>query len=137
MNVFRLPIRVYLEDTDAGGIVFYANYLKYMERARSEWLQTHPGMNLGILLAHQVQFVVQSLQIDYHRPAKLGDQLEVSAHLIEQRRASLLMEQEVRRADDLICHAQVRLACLDAQSLKPKAFPDFLKALGQQESLSS
>ncbi len=133
MNGFRWSVRVYLEDTDAGGIVFYANYLKFMERARSEWLQAHLGFQLGLLQEHHLQFVVQSLQIDYHRPSRLGDRLDVGVHVVEQRRASLSLRQDMWRGEDAICTAQVRLACLDAQTLRPKAFPDFLLALGQQE----
>ena len=130
--MFNLQVRVYLEDTDAGGIVFYANYLKFMERARSEFLRSL-GIGVQDLPAQDIQFVVRDLQIDYRRPARLGDELQVSAQVIEQGPASLIFRQDVIHQEVLLCTAQVRLACLRASTLKPRALPDFFNCLSVLE----
>ncbi len=130
--MFNLQVRVYLEDTDAGGIVFYANYLKFMERARSEFLRSL-GIGVQDLPAQDIQFVVRDLQIDYRRPARLGDELQVSAQVIEQGPASLIFRQDVIHQEVLLCTARVRLACLRASTLKPRALPDFFNCLSVLE----
>lgn len=130
--MFNLQVRVYLEDTDAGGIVFYANYLKFMERARSEFLHSL-GIEVQDLPAQDVQFVVRDLQIDYRRPARLGDELLVSAQVIEKGPASLIFRQDVVNRGVLLCSARVRLACLQASTLKPRALPDFFTCLSVLE----
>ncbi len=123
MQPFNLPIRVYIEDTDAGGIVYYANYLKYMERARTEWLRS-----LGIELdhwqaQHRTLFVVRSVNIDYKMPGKFNDQLSATLGLIELKKASMRCEQAIMRGDCTLTTAVVRLACVNADTLGPCAIP--------------
>ena len=99
MNAFVWPIRVYYEDTDSGGIVYHANYLKYMERARTEWLRAR-GFDQGRLKQELgVIFVVRSLQIEYEKPAQIDDKLQVVTQVAAQRRASLLFHQLIQRED--------------------------------------
>lgn len=123
MNVFSWPVRVYYEDTDAGGVVFYANYLKFLERARTEMLRSL-GFEQDSLLAEQnLIFVVRSVNIDYLKPARFNDLLQVSAEVIELKKISLTFQQSISRSPDLLSQATVRLACLDAINMKPKPIP--------------
>jgi acyl-CoA thioester hydrolase len=120
---FVLPVRVYWEDTDAGGIVFYANYLKFFERARTEWLRS-----LGV---HQQQlkdetggiFVVLEARLRYLAPARLDDLLQVHAGVAEAGRAGLLLGQQAWRGDTLLADGQVRIAFVDAGTLRPRRIP--------------
>ncbi|MDF1583722.1 MAG: tol-pal system-associated acyl-CoA thioesterase [Methyloprofundus sp.] len=124
---FTWPVRVYYEDTDAGGVVFYANYLKFYERARTEMLRAM-GFEQDELMAQQnVIFVVRSVQVDYLKPAKFNDLLEVSAGLNLVKSASLIFEQSIRRQDEILSKAIIRIACLDANTMRPQLIPDFLK----------
>ncbi|MDT8425748.1 MAG: tol-pal system-associated acyl-CoA thioesterase [Methyloprofundus sp.] len=124
---FTWPVRVYYEDTDAGGVVFYANYLKFYERARTEMLRAM-GFEQDELMAQQnVIFVVRSVQVDYLKPAKFNDLLEVSAGLNLVKSASLIFEQSIRRQDEILSKATIRIACLDANTMRPQLIPDFLK----------
>lgn len=123
MQTFVLPIRVYIEDTDAGGIVYYANYLKYMERARTEWLRS-----LGIELdqwqeLHRTLFVVRSVSIDYKIPGKFNDQLSATLDLKELKKASMSCQQAIMRGDSILTTSIVRLACVNADTLGPCAIP--------------
>ncbi|TFH86144.1 tol-pal system-associated acyl-CoA thioesterase [Billgrantia azerbaijanica] len=127
MNDFRFPVRVYIEDTDAGGIVYYVNYLKYMERARSEWLR-HRGITQSELLAEGIQLVVHRLECRYAKPARLDDALEVSAAVHTQGRCRLSFVQTVTRRGEPLCEARVDIACLDAARLKPTPWPPLLAA---------
>jgi len=128
MNHFTVPIRVYYEDTDAGGVVYYANYLKYLERCRSEWLR-QLGFDQKALAADPgVVFVVAGVTIEYKRPARFDDLLTASASIREQSRARLTFAQQVRRGDELIVEAEVRVACVDTVSFKPTALPPALAA---------
>ena len=121
---FNWPVRVYFEDTDSGGIVYYASYLKFMERARTEWLRGH-GIDVEELARNdRVLFAVQSLKLDYLQPARLSDTLRVSVVLEKARRASLELWQEVIREDQTLCAGHLRLACLDADTLRPRKIPD-------------
>ena len=118
-----MPVRVYIEDTDAGGIVYYANYLKYMERARTECLRSC-GIELGEWQYRQRRlFVVSSLEIKYQQPARYDDQLTVCANIMTLRSASMIIEQPVFRNDEALVKATVRLACVDADTLSPAAIP--------------
>ena len=122
-TVFEHPIRVYWEDTDAGGIVFYANYLKFFERARTEWLRA-----LGIgqhALREETggMFVVSETTVKYHRPAKLDDQLRVTATLAEGGRASLVIAQQAWLGDTLLCEGTIRIGWVDAATMKPARIP--------------
>ena len=124
------PVRVYYEDTDAGGVVFYANYLKFFERARTEMLRAM-GYELDVLAATEgIIFVVRSVQLDYLRPARFNEQLQVSATVGLAKKASLTFEQVVRRGDDVLCKGIIRIACLDVQTMRPKViFEDLLEQL--------
>lgn len=127
MTQFSIPIRVYIEDTDAGGIVFYANYLRYMERARTEWLRSY-GVELDQLQNQDRKiFVVSSCQIDFHLPAKFNEELKASVKLVKCRAVSVMCEQLVMRGETLLTSATVRLACVDADTLSPCAIPSQIK----------
>ena len=126
---FRLPVRVYYEDTDAAGVVYYANYLKFMERARTEWLEA-----LGFPLAafereHGVVFVVHRCEIDYLLPARLNDALDVSVEPVKLGAATLRARQDVRRGNDVVTSALVTLVCLDAKRWRPARMPASLAAI--------
>jgi acyl-CoA thioester hydrolase len=126
MNNFIWPVRVYYEDTDAGGVVFYANYLKFFERARTEMLRAM-GYEQDELIANEgIIFVVRSIQVDYLSPARFNEQLQVSAKVVLARKASLTFEQVITRDDDVLCKGSVRIACLDARTMRPKAIPETL-----------
>jgi 4-hydroxybenzoyl-CoA thioesterase len=121
-TVFKLPVRVYIEDTDAQGIVYYVNYLKYMERARSEWLRHH-GFENPAFWGDDSIFVVHSLTVRYHRPAKLYDDLIVTAFTVACGRVWFEVEQSVRRGGELLCTGQVKVACADRRTMKPVRMP--------------
>lgn len=129
MNEFLWPVRVYYEDTDSGGVVYYANYLKFMERARTEWLR-HLGFEQDELIAqHNVLFAVRHVEVDYRQPARFNQQLVVSVRVAEIGKASLTFEQQVRRESDdsLLCHGRVKVASLDAERFKPCSIPSALR----------
>ena len=120
---FVFPIRVYWEDTDAGGIVFYANYLKFFERARTEWLR-RLGIEQHALKAETGgMFVVSETQVKYHRPAVLDDVLRITAHLSQSGRASLIIGQQAWRRETLLCEGQIRIGWVHAQTLQPQRIP--------------
>jgi acyl-CoA thioester hydrolase len=106
------PIRVYWEDTDAGGVVFYANYLKYFERARTEWLRALGFGQHELLQSHGVMFVVADTQVRYVRPAQLDDELQVSVKLQHKGRASLLIHQQALRGAHLLAEGKIRIGCV-------------------------
>ena len=129
-DLFTWPVRVYYEDTDAGGVVYHANYLRYMERARSEWLRAlgHPVDQIA--QQEKKLFVVRSVQIQFERPARLSDELLVSAEVEQTRRASMRLKQEVcRGVDELLVSAQVELAMVDSETFRPVRLPVFLTEL--------
>ena len=120
---FRLPVRVYYEDTDAAGVVYYANYLRFCERARTEWLRAL-GFEQQALLADQgVGFVVRSVHADYLSPARLDDEISVVSTISGLRKASIVFQQEIRRGDERLFTAQVVLACVDWRRQRPVAIP--------------
>ena len=123
---FRFTIRVYWEDTDAGGVVFYANYLKYFERARTEWLRSLGIEQEALRRETGVMFIVTDTAISYRRPARLDDALDVTARLLELRKASLQISQEVWRGAELLTVGTIRLACVDAARFKPRTLPPIL-----------
>lgn len=130
MSQFCWPVRVYYEDTDSGGVVYYANYLKFMERARTEYLRSM-GFEQDRLRREQgILFTVHSLQVDFRAPARFNDALEVSAEVSDTRRASLLFSQAVRRRDEpvVLCAGTVRIACVDAESFKPASIPEVIRS---------
>jgi 4-hydroxybenzoyl-CoA thioesterase len=119
---FQWPVRVYVEDTDAGGIVYYVNYLKYMERARTEWFR-RCGFEKPALFRDNLMFVVHSLNVQYHRPARLDDSLLVGARVVQAGKTFFIMNQSVIRGDDLLCRADVKVACVSRDTMKPAAIP--------------
>lgn len=128
-----IPVRVYIEDTDAGGIVYYVNYLKYFERARTELMRA-AGFAKAALPDAGAMFVVHAMQVEYHRPAVLDDALTVSARVATLGRARLVFAQEVRRDEALLCSAEVTVACVDPATRKPCALPAAVReSLKQQE----
>ena len=126
---FTLPVRVYYEDTDAGGVVYYANYLKFCERARTEWLRTLGVSQQALIDEQGLGFVVRSVQADYRAPARLDDSLIVVTQVAMLRRASILFEQQLVRGQELLFTARVLLASIDLRRQKPVAIPASLHAL--------
>jgi acyl-CoA thioester hydrolase len=120
---FRWPIRVYYEDTDAAGVVYYANYLRFMERARTEWLASLGITLTGLEREHGVVFVVHRLEIEYQQPARLYDPLEVTLVPIDIGRSRLVAAQEVLRDGLCLVRARVTLACLARASWRPTRIP--------------
>lgn len=122
MNDFEWPVTVYIEDTDAGGIVYYVNYLKYMERARSEWLRRF-GITQRELLDAGIQLVVHRLECRYAKPARLDDTLSVSARVETYGACRMRFHQQVTCGGEPLCDAWVDIACIDATRLKPTRWP--------------
>ena len=120
---FVWPVRVYYEDTDAAGVVFYANYLKFMERARTEWLRSLGFEQTTLMHDHNVVFVVRSLAVEYLRPALFNDELEVTVALRGVRGSLLEIAQSVRRGAHSLVVGQVGVACVNTQSFKPVRIP--------------
>ncbi|MCX8520812.1 MAG: tol-pal system-associated acyl-CoA thioesterase [Rhodoferax sp.] len=132
-NRFSLPVRVYWEDTDAGGVVYYANYLKFFERARTEWLHSM-GVEQSVLQRNgDCLFVVAEVQVRYLASARLDDVLTVTVQVREKGRASLLLEQEAWHRVTLLSTAQVRIGCVSASSMRPRRIPaELLQGLQTQ-----
>jgi len=123
----KIPVRVYYQDTDAGGVVFHAQYLAFMERARSELLNA-AGIDLARFAErHRVLFMVHSIVVNYHLPARLNELLSVSAEVVKMGRASLVFRQRVERAGELLVEADVTLALVDAERMKPARMPEELE----------
>jgi len=125
---FTWPVRVYYEDTDAGGIVYYANYLKFFERARTEWLRALGIHQQALLDQEGAAFVVRSATVEYIAAARLDD--EINLHLTVEKlgRASVQFQQAAWRGDTLLSTASVKVGCVDAASMRPRALPDFAAA---------
>lgn len=127
---FIHAVRVYWEDTDAGGVVFYANYLKFFERARTEWLRALGVGQQALREATGAIFVVSDTALRYLAPARLDDLLQVSVQVVEAGRVSMTLQQQAWRhnADGtppvLLCEGRIRIGCVDAQTLRPRRFPD-------------
>ena len=121
---FNWPVRVYFEDTDSAGIVYHASFLRFMERARTEWLRSLGFELPAVREEHQALFTVSRMHIDYLRPALFNDMLDVSIALTRIGGASFLLDQRVRRSpEELLCRADVRIACVDANTLRPRPIP--------------
>ena len=122
---FRFPIRVYYEDTDAGGVVYYANYLRFMERARTEWLRSLGFEQDSLMRDSGVVFAVSRAEVDYLKPARFNDSLVVVSEVVELRKASITFGQEVRRAADetVLAKGRIRVVCADAARFRPTAIP--------------
>jgi acyl-CoA thioester hydrolase len=126
VSAFSWPIRVYYEDTDAGGVVFYANYLKFFERARTEMLRSMGFEQDQLISEQQLIFVVRSVQIDYLKPALFNDVLVATATITLAKKVSLNFEQIIMRDNDILCRGNIRIASLDSVSMRPKVIPDNL-----------
>jgi acyl-CoA thioester hydrolase len=125
---FSWPIRVYYEDTDTGGVVFYANYLKFFERARTEWLRAAGVSQQALTQTHGVMFVVKSTAVDYHAPAKLDDELKLTVVVERLGRASVQFFQEAWRVSGgeakLLASGHIKVGCVDTISFRPSVIPD-------------
>ena len=138
MSVFSLAARVYWEDTDGGGIVYYANYLRFLERARTEWLRSLGHSQQELARSPGILFAVSGLSIEYRRPARLDDELTITCEPRAERATVMHFAQRIHRAaadepaqngpGELLVEADVRVVCVDAHTLKPKRLPDFLVA---------
>jgi acyl-CoA thioester hydrolase len=134
--MFYWPVRVYYEDTDSGGVVYYANFLKFMERARTEWLRSFGVEQDELRVRQGIIFAVRSVSLEFLRPGRFNDLLQVGVALVERRAASLRFSQTVLRAAgpedsdpeprELLCAGEVQVACLDAVRLRPRRIPDAL-----------
>lgn len=126
--VFEMCVRVYYEDTDAGGIVYHANYLRYFERARTDWLRSLGAVHTELDAAHGLVFVVRDLAIDYVAPARLDDELIVDVRILESRRASMRLAQLARvpGRDDPLVVSSLRIAAIDRASGRPVGMPRWL-----------
>lgn len=133
MSAFSWPARVYWEDTDGGAIVYYANYLRFLERSRTEWLRRCGHSQLELARTSGILFAVVSIQVDYRSPARLDDELHITCEPRAEGAASLRFAQRILREDaqarapSLLVEADVRVACVDAQSLRPKRLPQFVR----------
>ena len=134
---FAWPVRVYYEDTDAAGVVFYANYLNFMERARTEWLRALGFEQTTLLHDYNVVFVVRSLAVEYLRPALFNDELEVTVSLTGTRGSLLEIAQTVRRGTHNLVTGNVKVACVNTQSFKPVRIPRTIKSAGDLMDHSS
>jgi len=132
-KTFIWPIRVYYEDTDAGGVVYHANYLNFFERARTEMLRS-VGYEQDELVVNQgIIFAVRSAQVDYLSPARFNELLQVSSELTVAKKVSFTFEQVITRGDEVLCKSIFRIACLDAVSMRPKVIPENLLELLKNE----
>ena len=122
---FRWKVRVYYEDTDLGGVVYHANYLKFMERARTEWLRSLGFEQDALRDHHGVLFVVVDADLHFRRPARFNDELTVSAEVKKRTAASLTLHQVVQGPDGTeLCSGDIRVACIDADTFRPRPLPD-------------
>ena len=129
VNEFLWPIRVYYEDTDSGGVVYYANYLKFMERARTEWLRSMGFEQDALIASEKIIFAVRSVHIDYLKPGRFNQQLVVSVKLRTAGKASMEFEQKVltgKGNKEELCIGIVKIACLDTKTFRPKAIPQVM-----------
>jgi acyl-CoA thioester hydrolase len=121
---FRFSLRVYWEDTDAGGVVFYANYLKFFERARTEWLRALGVEQHALREQEHAIFVVSETRVRYLQPARLDDWLTLSVDIVERGRASLLVDQCCWRGDTLLAEGSIRIGCVDPGTFRPRRIPN-------------
>lgn len=119
---FCLPLRVYIEDTDAGGIVYYVNYLKFMERARTEYMRSL-GFGKDYIFNHDLMFVVRDVAVRYRAPAQLDDELLATVHVTMLRGASMVLHQAVLRGEEVLAEGEVTIACVDRKGVSPRRMP--------------
>src|SRR5690242_18606157 len=125
--VFSIPIRVYYEDTDAGQVVYYANYIKFMERARTEWLRSQGFEQDELLRRDGILFAVRSAKIDFLKPARFNELLQATVQVSKRGNASITFTQQIRRDDVNLCEGEVKVACLDAATFSPCPIPTHIK----------
>ena len=132
-NAFTIPVRIYYEDTDAGGVVYHAQYVAFLERARSQWLQALGHSQQQLMQQDDLVFAVRAMEIDFRAPARLDDQLQVSVRLLQSRGASFVVAQTIERNGALLVEAEVRIGALRATDFRPRPMPpplsDTLKRL--------
>ena len=121
---FRWPVRVYWEDTDAGGIVFYTNYLKYFERGRTEWLRSLGHAQEALRAASGVMFIVTDTSVRYLRTARLDDLLDITVHVQHAGRAQMTIRQQAWRGAELLTEGTIRIGCVDAGTFRPRRIPN-------------
>ncbi len=126
-KVFSWPVRVYFQDTDAGGVVYHASYVNFMERSRTEWLRTFGYSNAGLMKELGAVFVVRSLKLDYLKPALLDDLITVTTQVREIGRSRLKIHQTVLRDEAKLVEGEVHLVCVDVDTFKPVSVPDVLR----------
>jgi acyl-CoA thioester hydrolase len=126
-KIFSFPVRIYFQDTDAGGVVYHANYVNFMERARTEWLRTFGYSNMGMMKELGMMFVVRTIKLDYLKPALLDDLLAVTVQIKDIGRSRVTLLQTVSRGEDLLTEGEVHLVCVTADSFKPVSVPDVLR----------
>ena len=126
-QLFTLPVRVYFQDTDAGGVVYHASYVNFMERARTEWMRGFGFTNAGLMKELGVVFVVRSLKLDYLKPALLDDLITVSAHLKEIGRSRVTLLQTIMRGEEKLVEAEIHLVSVSLESFKPVSVPEVLR----------
>lgn len=125
---FVLPVRVYYQDTDAGGVVFHSSYIDFLERARSEWLRSLGFTNAGLMKEHQIFFVVRALEVTYFRPAVLDDLLDVGVEIEKTGRSLMVFRQDVKRGEDVLASARVSLVCAATDTFKPVSVPRAIRS---------
>ena len=123
---FKFNVKIYYEDTDSGGVVYYANYLKFLERARSETLYSLDFTNSGLLENYGILLIVKSCNIEYKKPAKFEDELEIISEVLTFTKTSFIMKQDIMRKDEIISVAEIHLVAVDKNG-KPKKIPEELK----------
>jgi acyl-CoA thioester hydrolase len=125
-NAFSIPVRVYYEDTDAGGVVYYANYLKFFERCRTEWMRFAGHDQSQLAVEHGIGFVARKASCEYLKPARLDDELIVGLEVEKLTRIRVVFRQHVRRGDDELVTGTVEIACVNMATMTPSAIPEFL-----------
>lgn len=125
---FNWPVRVYYEDTDSGGVVYYANYLKFMERCRTEWLRDLGYEQDQLIEQEKLIFAVRSVAVNYRMPAQFNDALTVTAIIERSGKLSIDFRQTILRGEELLCEGTVRLASIDSETLRPKKLPADISA---------
>ena len=123
---FDWPVRVYYEDTDSGGVVYHSQYLNFMERARTEWLRSLGFEQNELIEQHNCIFAVHSLNMNFKRPARFNDALLVQSEILKVAGASIQFDQKVLRDGELLCKAEVKVACLNSNGFRPMSIPSFI-----------
>jgi len=126
-HVFTLPVRVYFQDTDAGGVVYHASYVNFMERARTEWMRSFGFTNTGLMKELGMVFVVRSLKLDYLKPALLDDLILVGSQLKEVGRSRVTLHQTIVRGEEKLVEAEIHLVSVSLENFKPVRVPDVLR----------